>query len=249
MRRSAMSDLELDRNYTKGNKGQKVKLIQEWLCLHGFNVVIDGDFGPATEHGVKVFQKKKRLKANGIVDQKTFRKLILPMLNALKPISGNKKLGKLVVAYAKQHLKQTPLEIGGQNKGPWVRLYMNGHEGAEWPWCAGFASYMLRQAAKTLNVSLPIKSSFSCDELAAQAEQRRIFLPEARAVNKKIITPGSLFLVRKTTEDWVHTGIVLKAAQNVFLTIEGNTNDDGGREGYEVCRRIRGYEAKDFIII
>jgi hypothetical protein len=47
----------------------------------------------------------------------------------------------------------------------------------------------------------------------------------------------------------VHTGIVLKAAQNVFLTIEGNTNDDGGREGYEVCRRIRGYEAKDFIII
>ncbi|OGW36647.1 MAG: protein with peptidoglycan-binding domain protein [Nitrospirae bacterium GWC2_56_14] len=244
-----MSDIELDRDYQKGDKEQKVKLIQEWLCLHGFHVVIDGDFGPATEHGVKVFQKKKRLKANGIVDQKTFRKLILPMLNALKPISGYKKLGKLVVAYAKQHLKQTPLEIGGQNKGPWVRLYMDGHEGAEWPWCAGFASYMLRQAAKTLNVSLPIESSFSCDELAAQAEQRKIFLPEAKADNKKIITPGSLFLVRASAKDWVHTGIVLKAGEQVLLTIEGNTNDDGSREGYEVCRRIRGYEAKDFIII
>jgi hypothetical protein len=244
-----MSDIELDENYKKGDKGQKVKLIQEWLCLHGFNVVIDGDFGPATEHGVKVFQKKKRLKANGMVDQKTFRKLILPMLNALKPISGNKKLGKLVVAYAKQHLKQTPLEIGGQNKGPWVRLYMDGHEGVEWPWCAGFVSYILKQAAKTLKVSLPIESSFSCDELAAQAERRSVFLPEAQAVNKTLVTSGSLFLVRARAKDWVHTGIVLTADENVFFTIEGNTNDDGSREGYEVCKRTRGYEAKDFIVI
>ena len=34
-----------------------------------------------------------------------------------------------------------------------------------------------------------------------------------------------------------------------FDTIEGNTNDDGAREGTEVCARRRGYTAKDFITI
>jgi hypothetical protein len=37
-----------------------------------------------------------------------------------------------------------------------------------------------------------------------------------------------------------HTGIVEKVLPNGILqTIEGNTNDDGSRDGYEVCRRAR----------
>jgi hypothetical protein len=33
-----MQDLILDKSYRKGNKGKKVRLIQEWLCLHGLNI-------------------------------------------------------------------------------------------------------------------------------------------------------------------------------------------------------------------
>ncbi len=51
-----MNDLNLDKDYGRGSNGKKVKLIQEWLCLHGFNIAIDGDFGPATEFAVKAFQ-------------------------------------------------------------------------------------------------------------------------------------------------------------------------------------------------
>ena len=155
----------------------------------------------------------------------------------------------MAVTYAEQHLRQSPLEIGGQNRGPWVRLYMDGNEGPDWPWCAGFASYILRQAAETLEVQLPIKTSVSCDVLAEQAKRKKIFLPEAKAVKIKPVTPGSLFLVRRTTNDWVHTGIVVTADEDTLLTIEGNTNDEGSREGYEVCRRTRGYAGKDFIIL
>lgn len=36
-----------------------------------------------------------------------------------------------------------------------------------------------------------------------------------------------------------HAGIVVKLNENSFTTIEGNTNDDGVREGYEVAERIR----------
>jgi hypothetical protein len=36
-----------------------------------------------------------------------------------------------------------------------------------------------------------------------------------------------------------HTGIVERVVGTKIHTIEGNTNDEGSREGYEVCRRKR----------
>jgi len=36
-----------------------------------------------------------------------------------------------------------------------------------------------------------------------------------------------------------HTGFVEKVQADKIFTIEGNTNDTGSREGYEVCRRVR----------
>jgi hypothetical protein len=245
-----MSDLVLDKDYKRGMKGKKVKLIQEWLCLHGYHIVIDGDFGDATDAAVRLFQKERKLKPDGIVGDKTFEKLVLPMTKALEEISpGNKGLGQMVVAYAEKHLEQHPREVGGQNKGPWVRLYMQGNEGGDWPWCAGFASFVLKQACKSLNVSPPIQTSFSCDSLVASAKERGVFLKESDPMQKDAVAPGSLFLVRRTSTDWVHTGIVLSVEDNIFQTIEGNTNDDGDREGYEVCQRIRNYESKDFILL
>ncbi len=245
-----MSDLALDKNYKKGSKGKKVKLIQEWLSLNGLGVYVDSDFGPATDYAVREFQRKNRLNVDGIVGKNTFSRLILPIRNALKPISpGGKSLGEMVVAYAEQHLKENPREMGGENSGPWVRLYMKGKEGQEWAWCAGFDCFILRQACSSLGVRLPIKTSVSCDTLAANAKENGIFLKESKITDKSQITPGSLFLSRRTSTDWIHTGIVVRADDEVYETIEGNTNDEGSREGYEVCRRIRGYRKKDFILI
>ncbi|MDY6986922.1 MAG: peptidoglycan-binding domain-containing protein [Thermodesulfobacteriota bacterium] len=245
-----MRDLVLDKDYAEGSKGQKVKLIQEWLCLHGINIACESKFGPVTDYAVREFQKRRGLKVNGMVDDKTFAKLTGPMREAVKPLSVDRApLGRVLVRYAKQHLRQHPVELGGQNKGPWVRLYMEGHEGASWPWCAGFACFILKQACETLSVSLPIATSFSCDFLAASAKEKGIFLQESQISKKKQIAPGSFFLNRRTSTDWVHTGIVLKAEESYFHTIEGNTNDEGSREGYEVCRRTRGYKKKDFVLI
>jgi len=245
-----MKDLVLDKDHKKGNKGEKVRLIQEWLCLHGFHICIDGDFGPATDYVVRQFQRRKGLKVDGIVGKNTFARLILPMTDALRPIPREEKsLGQMVVAYAKQHLEQHPREIGGQNKGPWVRLYMKGNEGPASPWCAGFVCSILEQACQSLSMPLPIKSSVSCDALATNAKEKGIFLSESKITNRRQITPGSFFLRRRTPKDWVHTGIVIRAEDEFFHTIEGNTNDDGSREGYEVCKGINGYKNRDFILI
>jgi hypothetical protein len=244
----SMSDLALDKEYSLKSEGAKVKLIQEWLCLHGFHVAIDKEFGPATDAAVRAFQRSMGIAVDGVVGEDTFGRLIAPMMNAIRPLDRKEPLGAMVAAYAEQHLSQNPREIGGQNRGPWVRLYMDGNEGVAWPWCAGFASFILKQACSTLQIQEPIQPSFSCDLLAASASEKRCFLAESKAADKKQIAPGSLFLVRRTSADWEHTGIVISAEQDLFYTIEGNTNDEGSREGYEVCRRFRGYKNKDFII-
>jgi hypothetical protein len=246
-----MSDLELDKVYQRKSKGKKVKLIQEWLCLNGIQVAVDGDFGPATEAAVRQFQDREGLATDGAgaVGPETFASLIQPMTAAMAAISADdKSLGEMIVSYAEQHLQQHPREIGGQNRGPWVRLYMNGRDGPKRLWCAGFACYLLEQACQTLGVSLPLTPSFSCDKLAANAKREGIFVGESDVDDSSQITTGSFFLNRKTSTDWVHTGIVISAESDVFQTIEGNTNDDGSSEGYEVCQRIRGYRKKDFIV-
>jgi hypothetical protein len=44
------------RPFKKGApKSLGVRRVQEWLCLHGFAVAIDNDFGDATEKAVKRF--------------------------------------------------------------------------------------------------------------------------------------------------------------------------------------------------
>ena len=47
----------------------------------------------------------------------------------------------------------------------------------------------------------------------------------------------------------VLSGIVVDAAADTFKTIEGNTNDDGSHEGYEVCARVRGYAGIDVVVM
>jgi hypothetical protein len=54
------------------------------------------------------------------------------------------------------------------------------------------------------------------------------------------------FLFRRTDTDWVHTGLILRLAGETFQAIEGNTNDEGSREGYEVFKRVCGYRKKEF---
>lgn len=234
----------------RGDKTPDVRKIQEWLYLDGFGLVVDGDFGPATEQAVKAFQTKKKLPVSGLVDVATFTALSSPLRSAETGNGGNGQLGNRIVALARQHLQYHPREVGGQNRGPWVRMYMEGREGKDWPWCAGFVCFILRQALREQPTSLPIKPSFSCDELAQRAGSSGRFISGFHLADPvATIKPGYFFLVRKSSTDWTHVGIVTKCQAETIETIEGNTNDDGDREGYEVCSRIRGLGAMDFIRI
>jgi Putative peptidoglycan binding domain len=245
-----MQELKLEADVRRGHSGRAIQQVQEWLSLHGLHVRIDAEFGPATEVAVKQFQSSKGLVVSGEVDALTFEHLVAPMSAAVSTLMpGGKTLGDLTIAYAEQHLAQHPREIGGQNRGPWVRLYMDGHEGEQWPWCAGFACFCIRQACDTLGMEPPIDLSCSCDSLALSAQQRGRFILEPNVAGRGQVARGSLFLNRRTPMDWTHTGLVVRTDRETFRTIEGNTNDDGCREGYEVCARLRGFAHVDFVRI
>lgn len=231
----------------KGNSGAKVRQLQEWLSLNGHALAVDGDFGPATHAALSAFQDAAGLGVSGKLTKTSFEHLTAPMTRALASLETTPAdLGAAVIAVAEQHLAEHPREVGGQNMGPWVRLYMDGNQGNDWPWCAGFVSFVLRQACSELGRATPVPKTFSCDILAMKAGERNLFVREQDRQSTGV-APGSIFLNRRVAGDWVHTGFVVEAEGEVFRTIEGNTNDEGSREGYEVCARTRGYKKKDFV--
>ncbi|MEN6472870.1 MAG: peptidoglycan-binding protein [Syntrophaceae bacterium] len=230
----------------RGMDGDAVRHIQEWLFLHEFRTVIDGVFGPATEASLKEFQAHADLYPSGVCDGQTWLALASPLdrARAIRPAQGW-PFPALIADTARQHLAQHPREVGGQNMGPWVRYYTRGNEGPDWPWCAGFVSTVVYQAFARAGISpQKFKFSLSCDNLMEYAKS------VGTVIEKPV--PGCIFLVRgKRPGDWVHTGIVIAygAEAGVIRTIEGNTNDEGSREGYEACERVRAAVDKDYVLI
>jgi hypothetical protein len=229
-------------------KSKGARLVQELLAINGISLVIDGDFGDATETGLAKFCNREGISVAKTVDQALMDRLAQPLLRAVQPVAPAASLGATVVAVARQHLKEHPVEVDGQNSGPWVRLYMDGNQGSAYPWCAGFITYVIRSAAAAHGQPAPIGRTYSCDVLGMGAKQKGKFNKRVSPANAPA---GSVFLVphAANVNDWVHTGIITGGNGTVFETIEGNTNDSGSREGFEVCERIRACAKVDVILL
>lgn len=239
----------------RGARGHDVVRLQAWLTLHGHGVLLDGVFGPATEAALIDWQREQEAAAHGPgpwrhgeVNEQTWAELTAPMARAIGLTQTGMATGDAIVLAARQHLYNGPREVGGANLGPWVRLYMDGNQGSAWPWCAGFATYVVRQAMGEAGERW---RTFSCDELARRAMAWGCFKMAGGAVEN--VRPGDLFLIRGPSlhvQDWRHCGIVTHVQAECFHTIEGNTNESGGSEGYEVAARIRAFNTlTDFVLL
>lgn len=242
-------ELEFSALVARNAKKPTARRVQEWLCLNRHGVVIDGDFGPATEAAVRAFCKAHGLPDRGSVSKRVFEKLSAPMRRALhKPRKPHGNLNEMVVAVARQHLEAHPREVGGNNRGPWVRLYMKGRQGKDQLWCAGFVSFVICQASKAIGLTVPFPRTVSCDTLAKNGCKKGLFVAE-KDVSASMLAPGTVFLKRESEKDWTHTGFVIEAWEDAFQTIEGNASDEGFGADYEVCSRIRGYKKTDFVLL
>ncbi len=245
---------ETQRRNGADNTKKEVMKIQSWLSLFaiahptaGTATAIDGAFGPATERAVKNYQEQVGRSPSGIVSKELFSMLCEPMKTAFEsPLSGDTFREK-VVAAAEHHVKSTAYELqikGASNSGPWVRAYMDGHEGSPWYWCMGFAQTIIDQAAsaegKSFKTLFPL--TYSCDVVGMKGIEKGLLSRYQTVRNDpSLIQPGDLFLLQKSKWDWTHTGIVISVNQDVIETIEGNTNMAGSRNGIAVMKRTRNF--------
>lgn len=238
---------------TSAAQKKAVRRVQEWLNIHDFVTAIDGGFGDSTAEQLGKFQRARSRQPSGELDEETWALLTAPMRRALATIDhgGSSSLEEAVVRVARQHIGESPVEVGGNNCGPWTRLYMKGSEGFDQKWCAGFVCFVVAQAARDLNVPVPFKRQVGVDELVKDAKTDGRFiaegtLPDAISRRSKL-RPGYIFVVRNSPNDWVHTGLVLGLNDQTFDTLEGNTGGDNGTDGANARQSNRPYRGKDLL--
>lgn len=112
------------------------------------------------------------------------------------------------------------------NWGEHVQKYLKS-VGITFPasWCMAFVYWCCKEA----NPSTPL---FKTGGVLKQWQKTA---PERK---RKIPQPGDIFIM-DFGGGLGHTGFVEDVIGTNIHTIEGNSNDEGSREGYEVCRRVR----------
>ena len=118
----------------------------------------------------------------------------------------------------------------GSNSGPEVNAYLKSIGlGPGYSWCMAFVYWCHQQAADAMGIKNPM---YKTGGVLMQWQQRKAkytsFTP----------APGDVFIM-DYGKGLGHTGIVEKIEGDWVHTIEGNTNDEGSREGFEVCRKKR----------
>jgi hypothetical protein len=151
-------------------------------------------------------------------------------------------ISELALQYAISQLGQCEAPKGS-NKGPMVDKYLES-VGLKpgYAWCQGFVRWCYEQAANELKVKNPVvltagvrdcwnKTPQSAKRMSVEIIRRpELIMPGNQGIMFTGGTRGHTFLIEKVDAS---TGAVY------VHTIEGNSNDDGSREGYEVVRHVR----------
>lgn len=145
----------------------------------------------------------------------------------------------LEIAVSQEGVSEQPK---GSNRGPEVDEYLRSvglDPKGKYAWCAAFVYWCFAQAATQLQVSNPVFKTAGVLNHWNKAKARKILGGVALA-DPNLIKPGMIFIM-KFGGGTGHTGFVrrIDPIQKLIYTVEGNTNDDGSREGYEVALRKR----------
>ena len=231
-----------------GATGPAVRAVQERLNAIGCGPVdVDGVFGSQTASAIRLYQAR-------FTDE---HGLPLKIDGEVGPLTWNALMGReadrsavtpRVDTFLANVLETAAKEIGvmedpiGSNRGPKVDLYLRtvglDPTRGSFPWCGAYVYWCFAQTCSGLGVDNPaIKSAGVMDHWrkAGLAGIRRITAAEA-AQNPGLVTGGLVFFI-STGEGTGHMGFVEGIELGKLVTLEGNTNSGGSREGVGVFRR------------
>lgn len=129
----------------------------------------------------------------------------------------------------------------GSNWGPDVKEYLNA-AGVNFPasWCMAYVYWCVEKAK--VRIQMPGSAGMRNPLIKTGGVMK-----QWNDIEKQFAQPQCKFKEPKAGDIFIqdhghglgHTGFVEKVQGDKIFTIEGNTNDTGSREGYEVCRRVR----------
>lgn len=142
-----------------------------------------------------------------------------------------------VIEIAKKYIGQTekPANSGFSDAEFEKKMKAVGFEKGH-AWCSYFAELCFKEA-------FPERAKELDKLFSASAVQTFKNFKEAGFAISSDPEPGNLVIWQNFTQgipQWSgHVGIVTSEMANGFTSVEGNTNDSGGREGYIVAEKIR----------
>lgn len=162
------------------------------------------------------------------------------LFTAYVPVGAT--LANRVVAVGKAFLGVSEVPPGS-NKGPQVsRFLANVNASAGSPWCMSYVWSVFNIACGQMLMKNPLPKTAGCMDMWRRAGAlgiRRIPVADARK-NPALIKPGMLpiWLIVPATGAG-HTGIVAGWDGDRLITYEGNSNENGSREGLIVARQTK----------
>jgi hypothetical protein len=224
-----------------------VTLVQRRLVERGCGPLdITGNFDHKTRSAVRLFQSRfpDRAGVPLVVDGKVGALTWEALFGEASVVTVAQPPDLLLASV----LKTAAAEVGvmedppGSNRGPKVDQYLKTvglDPGAgSFAWCAAFVYWCFNESARGLNRPNPVVRTAGVMDHWRRAEQagaRRLAAEEATADPSRI-HPGMIFVL-DAGGGAGHTGLVEAIDGGRLITVEGNTNDGGSREGVGVFRR------------
>lgn len=207
----------------------------------------DGDFGKQTHDAVLLFQARFSdtdglpLKRDGEIGAITWAALFGEQSVTVRHETSSDLL-KAVLEFATTQIgvrETTP------NRGPQVDEYVRSvglDPAGRFAWCVAFVYFCFEKAAKKLGRTNPmIKTAGVLDHWNKAGLKGIPRITNTRAKqNPALIKPGHIFVIDTGPAGGAgHTGLVERVIGGKLVSIEGNTNEGGSREGVGVFRRTQ----------
>ena len=221
----------------KGSQGSAVIELQSILRELDYNIPMTGVFDTATYKAVRNFQSRHLdkhnipLEVDGEVGDITWWALTHPrnkveggaISYGIMPSvgDGGSTIGRAALQIAINELNAGAGEEGGNNRGPWVRKYL---EPAGLPegnsWCAAFISWCFLQAAGGDKRNMPFRYTAGARNIHNQLKQRSLIYDAHQVLPQ----PGDIVTWWRVSlsSGLGHIAIVHHYQDGFLYTLEGN---------------------------
>ena len=185
---------------------------------------------------VKAVQKLLGVSSDGADGPVTWN-AILAKLSTKEPSASGGSVTEKMVSLAREEIGVS--EVDGSNCGPRVDEYkaatwLDADKG--WPWCAAFICWLVREAIEGEDTRFKRPRTAGAWDFENWAKQESTNGVELRKPTNEDIKAGDIVVFT-----FSHIGLAVKDADSsgYVVTIEGNTNGAGSREGGSVLEKKR----------